>query len=114
MADLTVELDELALSGLIKRSVAFRADERHRIVTKARLFLLAHVPLVSFLFSVFLHKSNSGLGQFPQQCWHLSQGNAMVDVHIAQGAPWHAGIQSFTGILHNRNTAAILYGEKSR
>ena len=113
VADLTVELDEFALSSLIKRSIAFRAHERHGIVTKARLFRLAHVALVSFLFSVFLRQSNRGVGQFHQQCWHLCQRHAMVHVHIAQGTPWHAGVQSFKGILHNGDATATFDGEKS-
>ena len=54
VTDLAVELDKFALSSLLKRSIAFRANERHRIVPKARLLRLAHIALTYFLCSVFL------------------------------------------------------------
>ena len=37
----------------------------------------------------------------------------MIHVHIAQGTLWHAGVQSFKGILHNGDATATFDGEES-
>lgn len=113
MADLAVELDEFALPRLIKRSVAFGTDERHRVVAKTWLLRMAHYLLTSFLVRFFPRTPNSGARQFDQERWDLREAHAVIDLDAANRAPGHTGFHCFERILDNGDSSATLDRKKA-